>query len=158
MSDVNKSVRATPRGPAPDLICVSNSRWTSLDEGQRRLLSRQAAEGRRVFFVEAPSFHGGAFACVDLVSREGVQIAVPHLPGHLPGGTRRDDVLRGLVDEVLATTGNREYELWYDASPPAAWIYDLNPLAVAPMMRGDLPAEKSAKAAGIGAGERALRR
>lgn len=149
MSD-DVSVRDDSVEPNPDLICVSCSRWNAIDEDRRRLLSRAAAEGRRVFFIETPAFDAGAFACVDLVQSEGVRIAVPHLPGALADSAHADDVLEGLMDEMLAAAGKRDYELWYDAPTPAEWIHHLNPLAVTPMIAKDSSAGKSVKTAAGG--------
>lgn len=150
MSDANVSAREAFSERTPDLICVSCSRWSALDEDRRRLLSRAAEEGRRVFFVETPAFDAGAFACVDLVHEEGVQIAVPHLPGNLAESDHAEEVLEGLMDEMLAAAGKRDYELWYDAPTPAEWFRHSDALAVTPMIADDAPAAKTAKTAAGG--------
>ncbi len=116
-----KEIQFNEDAPAQDadVICISRSRWNSLDENQRHRLSGCAGEGRRVFFVEAPMFDVEVVACIDLLPHETMCVAVPHLPRRLAGSAQADDVLQGLLDELAATAKIQDYVLCHDTSAPA---------------------------------------
>src|SRR5215211_9292166 len=63
---------------APDLICLSHLRWDFVYQRPQHLLSR-CARDRGVFFVEEPVLDDDGLR-LELTRRDGVTLAVPHLP------------------------------------------------------------------------------
>jgi UDP-galactopyranose mutase len=115
-------------GALPDLVCLSHLRWNFVFQRPHHLLSRFARE-RRVFFFEEP-VHGPGVPRLEVTrSKEGVWVAVPHLPEGLPEA----EVLahqRMLLDELLAGHAVRRYVTWYYTPMALGFTRHLTPLAV----------------------------
>jgi glycosyltransferase involved in cell wall biosynthesis len=113
-----------------DVVCLSHLRWDFVFQRPQHLLTRCARE-RRVFYVEPPLPGKGA-PRLGLHDREGVRVAVPHLPDGMDE-LAAGELQRELLDELLREHGVRDFVLWYytpmalDFSrhlAPALTVYD----------------------------------
>ncbi|MFP2908737.1 glycosyltransferase family 1 protein [Pyxidicoccus sp. 3LFB2] len=115
-------------GPLPDLVCLSHLRWNFVFQRPQHLLSRFARE-RRVFFFEEPVYGEGLARLEVTQSKEGVWVAVPHLPHGLTEGEVMEHQ-RVLMDELLAGHAVRDYVTWYYTPMALSFTRHLQPLAV----------------------------
>jgi UDP-galactopyranose mutase len=115
-------------GQLPDLVCLSHLRWNFVFQRPQHLLSRFARE-RRVFFFEEPVYGPGLPRLEVTQSKEGVWVAVPHLP---EGLTEAQVVAhqQALLDEMLAGHAVRRYVSWYYTPMAMAFTRHLTPMAV----------------------------
>jgi glycosyltransferase involved in cell wall biosynthesis len=113
----------------PDLICLSHLRWNFVYQRPQHLMARFAKE-RRVYFVEEPLIDTGPARMVLNRSREGVIVAVPHLPAGMPAG---DAVAaqRVLLDRMLLGEACQRFVTWYYTPMARAFSSHLEPLAIA---------------------------
>lgn len=110
-----QSVEVPPRNPAtpPVLFCFSHLRWSFVFQRPQHLLAR-ALRDYRVFFVEEPIWEDIPHPELRLDQRsEGVTVAVPVLPLGMRDEEGIRDILRDLVDQLMADTPARETVLWY---------------------------------------------
>jgi UDP-galactopyranose mutase len=114
-------------GPLPDLVCLSHLRWNFVFQRPQHLLSRFARE-RRVFFFEEPVYGRGLPRLEVTQSKEGVWVAVPHLPEGLTEGEVMEHQ-RVLLDELLAGHAVRRYVTWYYTPMALSFTGHLRPLA-----------------------------
>ncbi len=121
-----------------DLICFSHHAWDDSDH-ERDVLA-QAAQDRRVFFVEEPIFERGPAFLSTRRSPEGVTI----VQAGLPEGTEPEavpelvrDLLERLMDEEDITYCTVKFD-----EPRAAWFTD----TLAPAITDDAPAWTSTAA------------
>ena len=111
----------------PDLLCLSHLRWNFVFQRPQHLLSRFARE-RRVFFFEEPIYGPGLPRLEVTQSKEGVWVAVPHLPE----GMDEQQVLatqRMLLDELLAGHAVTRFVSWYYTPMALPFSRHLSPLA-----------------------------
>ncbi|HLL53519.1 MAG TPA: glycosyltransferase family 1 protein, partial [Myxococcaceae bacterium] len=116
-------------GTLPDLLCLSHLRWDFVFQRPQHLLSRFARE-RRVFFYEEPVFGEGPARLEVRTSKEGVFVAVPHLPQ----GMEPELVIaaqRELLEAMMADHAVDQYVLWYYTPMSLPFTRELRPLAVA---------------------------
>ncbi len=104
------SERDTRGDQRPLLLCLSHLRWDFVWQRPQHLLTR-AARHFRVIFFEEPIFKAGISAKLELLARNGIQVAVPVLP---EGMSAKEVVAtqRRMVDE-LARTATSKLALWY---------------------------------------------
>jgi len=112
----------------PDLVCLSHLRWNFVFQRPQHLLSRFARE-RRVFFFEEPVYGKGLARLEVTQSKEGVWVAVPHLPEGLSEGEVMEHQ-RVLMDQLLAGHAIRNYVTWYYTPMALSFTRHLEPLAV----------------------------
>ncbi|MDP8915953.1 MAG: UDP-galactopyranose mutase, partial [Pseudomonadota bacterium] len=110
----NLIVKASGR-PGETLICFSHLRWDFVFQRPQHLMSR-FARTRRVFYFEEPLGLPAGQAEADLwlkvCERTGVIRVVPRLPAGL-GERARDEVLRELLDGLIAREQIRRPVIWY---------------------------------------------
>ncbi len=110
-----------------DLVCLSHLRWDFVYQRPQHLLSR-CARDRRVFFVEEPVEHA-AEPTLTTREREGVVVAIPHLPRGVDVATA-EALQRELLDELLEQEGVDEPVLWYYTPAAVAFSGHVDALAV----------------------------
>ena len=125
-----------------DLVCFSHLRWNFVFQRPQHLLSR-FAQDRKVLFIEEPLFHDGEPKFVVNKSKEGVDVAVPHLRHgmeHANNGTE----LRSLVSGLLEEEGITDFVAWYYTPMMLGWSDHLDPRAVVYDCMDELSAFKNA--------------
>ncbi len=107
----NPKMRESKAAPQ-DVICLSHLRWNFVFQRPQHLLTR-IVENRRVFFFEEPIIVSGEPPYLDIQNhKDGVRIAVPHLPeGLSPEETHA--LQRSLLDQLLKEHGIKDFLLWY---------------------------------------------
>ena len=117
----------------PPILCFSHLRWDFVFQRPQHLMTRFAAT-RPVFYIEEP-VGADPEEAARLETRSdvsGVVIVTPRLPDGLDEATR-DDVLAGLLGDMLAERDLRRPVLWYYTPmmlpfsrriEPAAVVYD----------------------------------
>ncbi len=105
----------------PDLICLSHLRWGFVFQRPQHLMTRFGRD-RRVTFVEEPVLDARTPELA-VTHRDGVDVAVPHLPESRSPEQQTSDV-RDLLLRYLPRQPRR---------PPVAWFY--TPMAV-PLVDG----------------------
>jgi glycosyltransferase involved in cell wall biosynthesis len=121
------------RGPAstPEattLICFSHLRWDFVYQRPQHLLSR-FARTTPVFYMEEPLF-GAATPHLDISAREhGIRVVVPQLPSGLSEASQHE-MLRELVDELIAEESITTFVAWYYTPMALPWTRHLEPIAV----------------------------
>jgi hypothetical protein len=124
-------------GANDDLICFSHERWSREPQRIHHLMA-QAAQDRRVFFVEAPRLTGEK-PQLEIEAREhGVIVVRPTVPEGM------DDALmtRCLGTMMKALLRNQEserYALWFGTPMAMPFACELEPSAVIYDLGGDLP-------------------
>ncbi len=120
-----------PRASTPEattLICFSHLRWDFVYQRPQHLLSRFARTSR-VFYVEEPLF-GADMPHLDISSREhGLRVVVPRLPNGLSESSQQE-VLRELVDELIAAESITTFVAWYYTPMALPWTRHLEPIAL----------------------------
>lgn len=127
-----------------DLVCFSHLRWNFVFQRPQHLLSRFARR-RRVLFIEEPIFHEGEPKFVVSESREGVTIAVPHLPSGMEPADA-ESKLASMVEGLLASEGIKDFVAWYYTPMMIGWSRHLDPVAVVYDCMDELSAFKNAPA------------
>ena len=113
---------------AATLICFSHLRWDFVYQRPQHLLSR-FARTNRAFYVEEPSY-GADAPYLDISPREhGLRVVVPRLPSSLSESSRQN-VLRGLVDELIAAESITTFVSWYYTPMALPWTQHLEPIAL----------------------------
>lgn len=125
-----------------DVICFSHLRWDFVFQRPQHLLSRFAAE-RNVMFIEEPVYGDGAPEFVVSERREGVKVAVPHLP-HGTGQQDANPILRKLVSDLIADKASDNFVAWYYTPMMLAWSDHLEPRAIVYDCMDELSAFKNA--------------
>ena len=117
----------------PPILCFSHLRWDFVFQRPQHLMTRFAAT-RPVFYIEEP-VGADPEEAARLETRSdvsGVVVVTPRLPDGLDEATR-DDVLAGLLGDMLAERDLRRPVLWYYTPmmlpfsrriEPAAVVYD----------------------------------
>src|SRR5436190_15153706 len=124
------------------VICFSHLRWNFVFQRPQHLLSR-FAKRHEVLFIEEPVFHDGAPEFVLTETKEGVKVAVPHLPhGTEPDET--DRIMKGLVRDLVAAQNFRDYIEWYYTPMMLEWSEYLDPVATIYDCMDELSAFKNA--------------
>jgi len=112
-------------------VCFSHLRWNFVYQRPQHLLSRFARK-HDVLFIEEPVFHEGSAEFVLNTSKEGVVVAVPHLPNGM-GGEEAGSVVKTLVSDLVDAQDWDSYVAWYytpmmlplsELLAPAVTIYD----------------------------------
>jgi UDP-galactopyranose mutase len=106
---------ASSAKPGETLICFSHLRWDFVFQRPQHLMTR-FARGRRVFYFEEPlGFQEGQTEpdlWMQTCERTGVIRLVPRLPAGLDERAR-NELLRSLLDGLVAREGVRRPVLWY---------------------------------------------
>ncbi len=115
-----------------DLICFSHLRWDFVYQRPQHLLSRFAKE-RRVFFVEEPMFSDEQSKMQISARQDNLLVVVPQL-NHLDVEKKpTDDLIRGLLDQMLREENVTDFVAWYytpmalnfsEHLEPRATVYD----------------------------------
>lgn len=122
-------LRTSSTSHVPDLVCLSHLRWNFVFQRPQHLLSRFATR-QRVFFVEEPVADDGPTRMESRVSREGVVVAVPHLPHDLMNNAEaRTAAQRELLDDLMQRSDISEYVLWYYTPMALSFTGHLSPRA-----------------------------
>ncbi len=135
------------------IVCLSHLRWSFVHQRPQHLLVR-AARGGRVLFVEEPVFEAGAVPRIELRPQpSGVVVCVPVLPPSAEPAAV--EVLRGLLDGLLAGRPGDPLVLWYYTPMALAFTDHLAPDAVVYDCMDELSGFRGA-AAGLRAMEQRL--
>ena len=115
-------------------MCFSHLRWALVYQRPQHLLTR-AAHGRRVFYLEEPTYGEGEWAPVgddprlDLFPEwNGVVVGTPRLPDGTPA-RRAEEMQRTLLDELFVEKEIDDYVLWLYTPMAVAFTQHLKPLA-----------------------------
>jgi glycosyltransferase involved in cell wall biosynthesis len=112
-----------------DVICLSHLRWNFVFQRPQHILSRRARQGR-VFFVEEPILDDCAEANLHVsTSREGVIVAVPHIPRDSTPAIA-DALQRDLLNDLIAKQSIRSFVLWVYTPMAVNFARHLEPAAV----------------------------
>jgi hypothetical protein len=122
------AIRIASAEDAPDVVCFSHLRWDFVFQRPQHLMTR-CARDRRVFFIEEPRRTGASPRLRVRQDASGVWVAVPDLPSDLdePAMAR---ALCGLIRDLVAVMGGRDYVTWYLTPMAAAMTAALAPVAV----------------------------
>lgn len=113
IDDRDASVLAFVNDARPLLLCLSHLRWDFVWQRPQHLLSRASAAYRVVYFEEPIHIDGHSPPALRLhVSREGVLIAVPHIPADTDPATI-SVIQRSLLDAFLVELGNVVTVAWF---------------------------------------------
>jgi UDP-galactopyranose mutase len=126
------------------ILCFSHLRWDFVFQRPQHLFSR-FAKHRDVLFIEEPVHYDGEPRFVVAERREGVRVAVPHLP-HDVAPKATDNLLKKLVDDLLRQERIENFVAWYYTPMMLAWSEHLRPLAVVYDCMDELSAFKDAPA------------
>jgi UDP-galactopyranose mutase len=126
------------------VVCFSHLRWNFVFQRPQHLLSRFAKK-QPVLFIEEPMRHDGPAEFVVNTSKEGVMVAVPHLPNEL-SAAETETVLGSLVKELVDSQGWENYIAWYYTPMMLPLSEGLNPAAVVYDCMDELSAFKNAPA------------
>jgi UDP-galactopyranose mutase len=124
------------------IICFSHLRWNFVFQRPQHLLSRFAKK-HDVLFIEEPVHHDGSAEFVLNMSKEGVTVAVPHLPHDLHG-KEAEVVLQRLVKELVDSRDWENYIAWYYTPMMLPLSKDLDPAATVYDCMDELSAFKNA--------------
>ena len=119
-----------------DLVCLSHLRWGFVYQRPQHLLTR-AARGRRVFYVEEPTFGDGDWPPLEegqprldiFPAWKGVRVATPRLPDGV-SQARAEEMQRMLLDELFVEHEIDDYVLWYYTPMAVAFTGHLKPRAI----------------------------
>ena len=124
-----------------DVVCFSHLRWDFVYQRPQHLMSRFAANGR-VFFIEEPIQSDGD-AQLDVSERgSNVYVCIPRLPATDDASV--NEVLPGLISELLSDRGVENYITWFYTPMMLGWSSLLNPKAVVYDCMDELAAFKNA--------------
>ena len=126
------------------VVCFSHLRWNFVFQRPQHLLSRFAKK-HHVLFIEEPIRHDGSPEFVLTETKEGVHVAVPHLP-HATEPEGEKAILKDLVTRLLDDQGQTNYVSWYYTPMMLSWSEHLDPLATVYDCMDELSAFKNAPA------------
>lgn len=124
------------------VVCFSHLRWNFVFQRPQHLLSR-FAKTHDVLFIEEPVHHDGPAEFITTETREGVRVAVPHLP-HGTAPEANDEVLEGLLKNLIEDQPFKNYVSWYYTPMMLSWSEELRPLATVYDCMDELSAFKNA--------------
>jgi len=124
------------------VVVFSHLRWNFVFQRPQHLLSRFAKK-HDVIFIEEPIFHDGDPRFVLTETKEGVTVAVPHIP-HGMEQAEIDRVVKGLVEKLVAEQNFSHYIAWYYTPMMLAWSEGLTPVATIYDCMDELSAFKNA--------------
>ena len=124
------------------VLCFSHLRWDFVFQRPQHLLGR-FAKRHDVLFVEEPVYDGGEARFVVTSKRDGLKVAVPHLP-HGTDVSAIDPMMRKLLDRLLQEQGIENFVAWYYTPMMLGWSEHLRPLAVVYDCMDELSAFKNA--------------
>ena len=124
------------------VLCFSHLRWDFVFQRPQHLLGR-FAKRHDVLFVEEPVYDGGEPRFVVTSKRDGLKVAVPHLP-HGTDVSAIDPMMRKLLDRLLQEQGIENFVAWYYTPMMLGWSEHLRPLAVVYDCMDELSAFKNA--------------
>jgi UDP-galactopyranose mutase len=101
------------------------------------------AKRHDVLFVEEPVYDGGEPRFVVTSKRDGLKVAVPHLP-HGTDVSAIDPLMRQLLDRLIEEQGIENFIAWYYTPMMLGWNDHLRPLAVVYDCMDQLSAFKNA--------------
>jgi UDP-galactopyranose mutase len=125
-----------------DLICFSHLRWDFVFQRPQHLLSRFARD-HKVLFLEEPIPEDGEPRLIVKESREGVKVAVPHVP-HDFDDQHLDEFVRGAISDTIHELDIENYITWYYTPMMLSWSEELHPSAVVYDCMDELSAFKNA--------------
>ncbi|MEK2645740.1 glycosyltransferase [Bdellovibrio sp. BCCA] len=95
-----------------DLLVFSHLRWDLVFQRPQHLMSR-FANHRRVFFIEEPVIENITEPYLSLKEESpGLCVVIPHLPLKI-SNRERDDMSRGLLDEMIQGENIKNFSIWY---------------------------------------------
>ena len=94
-----------------DVLCLSHLRWGFVYQRPNHLMSR-CAQGRRVYFVEEPTFGAHTPHLATQKTPEGVIVVVPHLRDD-DAGAGADAGVKRLLDRFVEDQNIQEPLLWF---------------------------------------------
>ncbi|PYS99894.1 MAG: glycosyl transferase [Acidobacteria bacterium] len=124
------------------VVVFSHLRWNFVFQRPQHLLSRFAKQ-HDVLFIEEPVFHDGDPRFVVTETKEGVEVAVPHLRNET-GPDEVDRIMKRLVGELVADRNFTDYITWYYTPMMLEWSERLHPLATIYDCMDELSAFKNA--------------
>jgi glycosyltransferase involved in cell wall biosynthesis len=126
------------------IVCFSHLRWDFVYQRPQHLLARFARK-HEVLFIEEPIYHEGDAEFVTTEKREGVVVAVPHLPNGTDAA-ETDRLMKKLVSELLDDRRVENFVSWYYTPMMLAWSEHLESRAVVYDCMDELSAFKNAPA------------
>jgi UDP-galactopyranose mutase len=124
------------------IVCFSHLRWNFVFQRPQHLLTRFAKK-RDVLFIEEPVHYDGHGEFVTNNTKEGVVVAVPHLP-HGLGATDEQLLLKKLVTELIEVQPFENFVAWYYTPMMLAWSEHLSPISTVYDCMDELSAFKNA--------------
>jgi len=124
------------------VVVFSHLRWNFVFQRPQHLLSRFAKQ-QDVIFIEEPMFHDGDPEFVLTETKEGVTVAVPHLP-HGTDSKQIDDIMKGLISDLVNEQKFDKYVAWYYTPMMLAWSEELDPVVTIYDCMDELSAFKNA--------------
>ena len=110
-----------------DLVCLSHLRWDFVYQRPQHLLSR-FARGRRVFFIEEPTFDAQAPRLDASTRPDGVTVCVPRLPDSLTEEEIEAEQKR-LLSQLFAEELIKDFVFWYYTPMALAFTHHLEAAA-----------------------------
>lgn len=124
------------------VVVFSHLRWNFVFQRPQHLLSR-FAKHHDVLVIEEPLFHDSESTFVLTETKENVTVAVPHLRYGIDHA-EIDQVMKVLVEELVAGRGFQNYITWYYTPMMLPWSDTLKPLATIYDCMDELSAFKNA--------------
>src|SRR5215211_5786762 len=93
------------------IVCFSHLRWNFVFQRPQHLLSRFAKK-HDVLLIEEPIYYEGSGEFVLTDTKEGVRVAVPHIPYGTPPETE-ERLLKALVTKLIDDQPFQNYIAWY---------------------------------------------
>jgi UDP-galactopyranose mutase len=115
-----------------DLVCFSHLRWDFVYQRPQHLLTRFAKE-RRVFFIEEPMFSDEPSKMQISAREDNLRVVVPQINHSDAEKKSADDLIRGLLDQMLREENIADFVAWYytpmalnfsEHLEPRATVYD----------------------------------
>jgi UDP-galactopyranose mutase len=124
------------------LVCFSHLRWNFVFQRPQHLLSRFANK-HDVLYIEEPIYRDGPGEFVVTDTKEGVRVAVPHLPHGLDRESE-EKLLGKLVEDLIEAQSFDNYVCWYYTPMMLGWSENLRPVATVYDCMDELSAFKNA--------------
>jgi UDP-galactopyranose mutase len=105
-----------------DVICFSHLRWNFVYQRPQHLMSR-CALSRRVFYFEEPIWDADEASLSISRQQNGLYVVTPHMPNE--NRVNHSEILRGLVDKLIADQKVAAYCLWYYTPMAFQWTKHL---------------------------------
>lgn len=144
IEDMNNTFPEPKFAPNYGVICFSHLRWNFVFQRPQHLLSRFAKQ-HDVLFIEEPVRHHGEGEFLITETKEGVRVALPHLPFE-SSPEADEETLKKLVTELIAKQPFKEYVSWYYTPMMLSWSDHLKPIATVYDCMDELSAFKNAPA------------